>query len=1078
MPVRRTLTVATVVLLVLSGTGVAAGGGGPTGDQLPDEGATGWTVTNVETGETYELAPGEPLDALDLPPGEYRAVRRVEVDRTVRVEERRFTVEADDDVSTAATGVEPRLVVEQPVITDDLASFRASETVRIWVGAVDGIAPVSGEEVTVEIRRPDGVMVTRNRTTNADGHATLVYDPPNDVTGKYSVSARANGKETYDQRFVLGPVTDLVSSARDTAEVDNPIRWAIQAAAGGQRIANATRSFQATGPDGTTENWTLTTDENGYATFTFTPKQTGNYEFAVNGTTRQRYGYDLRVGADTATAIDNTYPEPSPGETVTVGGVVLDRGEPASSRTIDVAIVNETNDTVATTRTVTTTAGGAFAVNWTVPDAALGHRFDIEFRNATGVRIVEETLYSFSVGPEGATTRAPDADVEVDLRWTDRYFYEIAPESSETAIVQVTDDGVPIADESVTIRTATGQEYDSYVEGVPVASRTVTTNASGKARVSIPVPSEAPAGGEFVVRASVSARNATVHDEIDATINDRLVEINTYGVPEPRAGEPFTPRVTVTNASTGAPIEGVSVPAAVVGGDEAFGTVESTTGNVTNKSGVARPTVEIPTQPPGKLALQMAIRGWPYTGRLIDSYLYDHEVRVNGDGYGATVRRTGTATIEYTFDTNATADGTALVYADSNAPDDGDELLAARPLDPGEELTVTVPRSAPNGTEYEVRIVAADANGVHDELFGGFTVQGGPGDRYVRVDGNIARVNDTATVDASVAPVPDGLQSYNITFALSNPEVADVAGVEPGAIDGTVDGNATFEVTAQTADTVTVEATDLRDDVRPGDGPVALADVRLNGTANGTTDVVARVNRFVEDDGTAVGRSLKVENGTFAVRGPRLGPSDVSVGPNETASTNVTLDYAPYGLENVTFSLSLANDSVADLETVSTPLAGGELAVRSRTSDSITVRVNDTADRVGGNDGPVALATVEVNGTVEGRTRLETTVSSATADGGTPTGFEPTAGTVNVDTNPFESAVPGTGASGPPTNVDDDPRLEDVNGDEGFTFIDVVTLLFADYSAINDDADQKEALNFDGSGNVGFLDVVALLFEL
>jgi hypothetical protein len=91
------------------------------------------------------------------------------------------------------------------------------------------------------------------------------------------------------------------------------------------------------------------------------------------------------------------------------------------------------------------------------------------------------------------------------------------------------------------------------------------------------------------------------------------------------------------------------------------------------------------------------------------------------------------------------------------------------------------------------------------------------------------------------------------------------------------------------------------------------------------------------------------------------------------------------------------------------------------------------------------------------------------------------AGIVAVDngtTAPFQGGVPGTGSDAPPTNVDADPQLEDVNGDGRFDFLDVVTLLFADAGAVNADPVGKVTFDFDGDGRFSFLDVVTLLFEL
>jgi PKD repeat protein len=78
---------------------------------------------------------------------------------------------------------------------------------------------------------------------------------------------------------------------------------------------------------------------------------------------------------------------------------------------------------------------------------------------------------------------------------------------------------------------------------------------------------------------------------------------------------------------------------------------------------------------------------------------------------------------------------------------------------------------------------------------------------------------------------------------------------------------------------------------------------------------------------------------------------------------------------------------------------------------------------------------------------------------------------------PFPDGVPGV-RGGAPTDVDDDGRYEDVNGDGRLDFFDVIDLLFADWGRINADPAGRAAFDLDGSGGVGFLDVVHLLFDL
>lgn len=71
----------------------------------------------------------------------------------------------------------------------------------------------------------------------------------------------------------------------------------------------------------------------------------------------------------------------------------------------------------------------------------------------------------------------------------------------------------------------------------------------------------------------------------------------------------------------------------------------------------------------------------------------------------------------------------------------------------------------------------------------------------------------------------------------------------------------------------------------------------------------------------------------------------------------------------------------------------------------------------------------------------------------------------------------GPNVVGQPANdMDGDGKFEDVNGNGGFDFVDVVTLL----DNFNADPVQEntDAFDFNDSGQVDFVDVVALLDEL
>jgi hypothetical protein len=86
--------------------------------------------------------------------------------------------------------------------------------------------------------------------------------------------------------------------------------------------------------------------------------------------------------------------------------------------------------------------------------------------------------------------------------------------------------------------------------------------------------------------------------------------------------------------------------------------------------------------------------------------------------------------------------------------------------------------------------------------------------------------------------------------------------------------------------------------------------------------------------------------------------------------------------------------------------------------------------------------------------------------------------TTNPSTNPFSAPVPGADGQGPPTDTDDDGKLEDVNGDGESTFDDVIALAFVISQTGQLTEQQRDALNINGEGDVDFDDVIALAFDI
>jgi hypothetical protein len=89
-------------------------------------------------------------------------------------------------------------------------------------------------------------------------------------------------------------------------------------------------------------------------------------------------------------------------------------------------------------------------------------------------------------------------------------------------------------------------------------------------------------------------------------------------------------------------------------------------------------------------------------------------------------------------------------------------------------------------------------------------------------------------------------------------------------------------------------------------------------------------------------------------------------------------------------------------------------------------------------------------------------------------------GTLDVQANPFPNGIPGGSSSNPPGDVDADGKLEDLDGNGQFNFVDVIELVFAleDIDNANLTQAQIDALDIDDSGAVNFVDVIELVFKL
>jgi hypothetical protein len=197
---------------------------------------------------------------------------------------------------------------------------------------------------------------------------------------------------------------------------------------------------------------------------------------------------------------------------------------------------------------------------------------------------------------------------------------------------------------------------------------------------------------------------------------------------------------------------------------------------------------------------------------------------------------------------------------------------------------------------------------------------------------------------------------------------------------------------------------------------------------------------------------------------------------NLTATAPATVSVSNLGGARLTFGGEL--NATVDVTNTGDSATSADAALRVDRDGNGTLEPDETVAVTGVSDlGPGATTGVSVDASTAALGVPNENASYAygvvVADGSAVAVVD-----VGAVPTPFEDGVPGTGSTAPPTNADADPQLEDVDGDDRFGFLDVVTLLFADWGEINRTPSERALLDFDGSGKVGFLDVVTLLFEL
>ena len=395
-----------------------------------------------------------------------------------------------DDVGTAvvtAQGTETAITVPSP----DAGSIAGGSTVTIYAGVVDtdaedGPDGIEGEELSIEVTRPDGAIDEFTETTDANGRVSVMYSVPNDIAGQYEASVVDVDDFRATAFFDVGPVlipTGQSGRSRPVLAGDEAtFRFLLLDEL--SPVGDEPVTITVTDGDGATAaEETVTTDADGFASLTVAASAVGQY--TVEATT---------TVAGTELSATESYPVSEigyeydffsldpllAGREAAQGGRMWTGEGPLSNTEIELQYSNEEAG-VNITDTVTTDPDGFFATRFETPDGV--NSLDVAIETTDG-RSAALGTFEDSVDVVDPDEAAPDPDPQSTLS-ADFDAFRVAPGGTEPLAITATDeDDEPIANTMATVIVRFGFNG----RGAPVLATTTETDENGEATVSIAVP--------------------------------------------------------------------------------------------------------------------------------------------------------------------------------------------------------------------------------------------------------------------------------------------------------------------------------------------------------------------------------------------------------------------------------------------------------------------------------------------------------------------------------------------------------------------------------------------------------------
>jgi endoglucanase len=229
-------------------------------------------------------------------------------------------------------------------------------------------------------------------------------------------------------------------------------------------------------------------------------------------------------------------------------------------------------------------------------------------------------------------------------------------------------------------------------------------------------------------------------------------------------------------------------------------------------------------------------------------------------------------------------------------------------------------------------------------------------------------------------------------------------------------------------------------------------------------------------DAIRVTASTKKGDGQTGGDAPTISVNTEAVTTGGMAKRSIMLSDAPKGLSGYEIKISVRDTSVATIENagISSSLSAiGQAIDIAQDGSTVVMSAVDLQQNVQSGASDIKLGWIGFKGQSQGETEIAVAVQAIDNDNGNDIPVQTTMSTLSVVSGGSGNVEPIDGTM--PTNVDNDPVYEDLNGNGELDYNDIV--VFFNNMNSSEMTNHTGAYDFNGNGQIDFDDVVSMFEE-